>query len=369
MYSYSPGDLQGFSPGPSHGMRRGALVLLLCALLGIAGAITYTAYASNTVTTQIPVRQPVAASVPTAQKQPVSRAKTLSAIVTTKTTARTTQPIHTTKVTAHPTHTPVAGSKPTTTSSPLPISSNPIYYGNTSLREVALTFDDGPNPYYTAQILSVLQQYDVKATFFDVGYLVQDYPAIVEAEYDQGHIVADHSWSHPDLTRMSIDGVHSQLSAAAQAIHSAIGVYPTFFRPPYGNYNADVIQQAIALNLNTVMWNDDPRDWSLPGTGMIIDRALGEAHNGSIILLHDGGGNRWQTVAALPTIITMLRARGYRLVTLQQLLQDMSAPAHAQFTLNGKTLQEAAVRSRHPQSHLPPPPPHWSLPARLALEQ
>lgn len=369
MYSYSPGDLQGYSPGPTQNMHRGALVLLLCALLGITGAITYTAYASNTGTTPIPARQSIGASVPIARKQPVLYAKTVSTNEATKAAARTTQPTHTTKVATHPTHTPVAGSKPTTTSTPLPISSNPIYYGNTSLREVALTFDDGPNPYYTAQILSVLKQYDVKATFFDVGYLVQNYPAIVRAEYDQGHIVADHSWSHPDLTRMSIDGVHSQLSAAAQAIHSAIGVYPTFFRPPYGNYNAAVIQQAMSLNLNVVMWNDDPRDWSQPGTGMIIDRALGEARNGSIILLHDGGGNRWQTVAALPTIITTLRARGYHLVTMQQLLQDMSAPARAQFALSGGAFQGAAVRSRHPQSHLPPPPPHWSLRARLAQAQ
>ncbi|HLL80181.1 MAG TPA: polysaccharide deacetylase family protein, partial [Ktedonobacteraceae bacterium] len=231
MYSYSPGDLQSYSPSPPRGMHRGALVLLLCALLGITGAISYAAYASNTVTTPIPVRQPIVASVPTTRKQLVLHAKTVSTNGTTKATARTTQPTHTTKVTTHPTHTPIAGSKPTPTSSPVPISSHPIYDGNTSLPEVALTFDDGPNPYYTAQILSVLKQYDVKATFFDVGYLVQDYPAIVRAEYDQGHIVADHSWSHPDLTRMSYNSIYSQLSAAAQAIHSAIGVYPTFFRP------------------------------------------------------------------------------------------------------------------------------------------
>jgi peptidoglycan/xylan/chitin deacetylase (PgdA/CDA1 family) len=341
MYGYSPGDLQSSSLNATRGVYRSVLVLSLCAILIITGAITYATYALSASPPVVVHGQSGVVQEPAAIGHSLPRPKTPSKVTAKATVAAT----HT-----HPTlasNPPAVSSRPVTppkptptrpaTTAPLPVTSHPIYSGSTTIPEIALTFDDGPNPYYTPQVLSVLRQYGVQATFFDVGYLVQDYPAIVQEEYAQGHIVADHSWSHPDLTRMSIDGVYSQLAAASNAIHSAIGVYPSFFRPPYGSYDATVIQQAISLNLHVVMWDDDPRDWSLPGTGVIIARALGEAHNGSIILMHDGGGNRWQTVAALPTIITTLRARGYRLVTIQQLLQDMYAPAHtanAQFALS-----------------------------------
>jgi peptidoglycan-N-acetylglucosamine deacetylase len=207
-----------------------------------------------------------------------------------------------------------------------PVLGYPLFNGNTHLPEIALTFDDGPNPFYTPQVLAILQKYGVKATFFDVGYLVADYPNIVRQEYNQGNIVANHSWSHPVLTYLSAQAIQSQLTSTTNAIQAAIGVRPTFFRPPYGAINNAVLAQARHLGYTTVLWDGSAGDWKLPGVGVIISMLLSYARNGAILLLHDGGGNRAQTVAALPTIITTLENRGYKFVTIQQLVDDLVAP-------------------------------------------
>jgi peptidoglycan/xylan/chitin deacetylase (PgdA/CDA1 family) len=215
---------------------------------------------------------------------------------------------------------------PTKTQVHAPILGYPLFNGNTHLPEIALTFDDGPNPLYTSQVLAILQQYGVKATFFDVGYLVADYPNIVRQEYSQGNIVANHSWSHPELTYLTAQAVQSQLTSTTDVIQTAIGVRPTFFRPPYGAINNTVLAQARHLGYTTVLWDGSAGDWQLPGVGVIITKLLSYARDGAILLLHDGGGNRAQTVAALPAIITTLINRGYRFVTIQQLVDDLVAP-------------------------------------------
>src|SRR5258706_15991908 len=196
-----------------------------------------------------------------------------------------------------------------------------ISQGSSAKAEIALTFDDGPNPTYTPQVLSILQQYGVNATFFVIGEQVQAYPNLVQQEHAAGHIVGNHSWNHPYLTTLAADDIHTQLSNTSNAIEQATGVRPSFFRPPYGAYNYQVLLQASNLGLQSILWSVDPQDWNgPPSSDIIIQRVLNMAHNGSIILLHDGGGNRSQTVAALPTIITQLRIRGYRLVTVPQLI-------------------------------------------------
>ncbi len=279
---------------------RGPLVLLLCAILCAFGT---TGYMVDTLA--------VSTSMSESHKIVSSPQKTQKAVIYSKPHAQ--KPII-----SHPTTIPVS-TKTSISSMNYPISS-----GNKARPEIALTFDDGPNPSYTPQVLAVLQRFGIQATFFDIGYLVKDYPALVQQEYSAGHIVGQHSWSHPDLTRLSVSNVRFQLATASDAIQSAIGRQPAFFRPPYGAVNSTVMQQAKALNLSAILWNDDPRDWSLPGVNVIIQRAVGEAHNGTIILMHDGGGNRSQTIAALPTIITTLQSRGFRFVTMQQLVQDNS---------------------------------------------
>ena len=220
--------------------------------------------------------------------------------------------IPTSSPTKPPVHTPVLG--------------YPLFYGNTHLPEVALTFDDGPNPYYTPQVLAVLQRYRIKATFFDVGYLVVDYPNIVRQEYNQGNIVANHSWSHPELTLLSAPAIQSQITTASNAIKAAIGVRPSFFRPPYGAINHTVLAQAKYAGVTTVLWDASAGDWKLPGVNVIVSKILYYLHDGAIILLHDGGGNRAQTVAALPILISTIENRGFKFVTIQQLVDDLVAP-------------------------------------------
>ena len=198
-----------------------------------------------------------------------------------------------------------------------------LFNGNTSIPEIALTFDDGPNPYYTPQVLNILEKYHVKATFFCIGRQVAAYPALVRQEYMAGHIVGNHSWSHPDMALLSPANINLQLVSTSNAIQKATGVRPIYFRPPYGVMSVPVLTQAYHLGLTTIIWNDEARDWQLPGMSVIIERIFGLARNGAIILLHDGGGNRSQTVAALPYIIKGLRARGYQLVTIAQLMQDL----------------------------------------------
>ena len=201
-----------------------------------------------------------------------------------------------------------------------------IYHGNSGLPEIALTFDDGPNPDYTPQVLATLEQYHVKATFFCVGRLIAQYPDLVKAEYADGHVIGNHSWSHPNLGLLSSNEVATQLRQTSDIIQQTLGVPPTFFRPPYGVFNTTVLTQANLMGLTTIIWNDEARDWLMPGIDVISSRILGLASNGAIILLHDGGGNRYQTVKALPTIITTLRAKGYNFVTLQQMVNDL--PKH-----------------------------------------
>lgn len=194
--------------------------------------------------------------------------------------------------------------------------------GSSDQPEIALTFDDGPSPAYTPQILSILQDNGVHATFFCIGEQVQDNPTLVAQEVEAGHVVANHSWNHPDLTTLTDDQVHAQLSDTSNALQNADGKKPVFFRPPYGAINEDVQSQAAQLSLKPILWNVDTLDWELPGSDKIVNTVLANASNGAVILMHDGGGDRSQTVAALPEIISGLKARGFQLVTIQQLVND-----------------------------------------------
>lgn len=227
---------------------------------------------------------------------------------------------------------PVPTSRPATPSpSPTPAASSPfldypLYGGNPQKPEIALTFDDGPHPYNTPQVLATLNRFGIKATFFCVGRLVAAFPELVKQEHAAGHLVEDHSWSHPYLPSLAPSAILTQLAGTSAIIYATIGVRPAFFRPPYGAFNGQVLAQARSLHLTTVIWNDDPRDWSLPGTTAIINRVLWSARNGTIIILHDGGGYRQQTIAALPTIITTLQERGFRFVTIGQLVNDLGQP-------------------------------------------
>jgi len=206
--------------------------------------------------------------------------------------------------------------------------------GDSTKPEIALTIDDGPHPTYTPQVLSILQQYGVHATFFVVGENVQRYPSLVQQELAAGHLVGNHSWDHPDLTTLSADAIHKEISETSDILQQTTGVQPAFFRPPYGAINDEVQAQASQLGLTSTTWSVDPKDWQTPGTQVIINRVLNQVENGSIILMHDGGDNRSESVAALETIIPTLQQRGYQFVTIQQManeLQQTNSPAATNF--------------------------------------
>jgi peptidoglycan-N-acetylglucosamine deacetylase len=194
--------------------------------------------------------------------------------------------------------------------------------GSAHVPEVALTFDDGPSP-YTPQVLAVLKQYNVKATFFLWGEHVQQYPGYAQQELAAGNALGNHTWTHPHLTTLSNSAIMTELTNTQNAIKQATGYTPTLFRPPYGEYHSNVLAVAGQVGLpSTIIWSYAPLDWETPPPDVIASRVLSNTSNGSIILLHDGGGDRSNTVAALPTIIQGLQARGLRLVTVPQILVD-----------------------------------------------
>lgn len=188
----------------------------------------------------------------------------------------------------------------------------------TSDRVVALTFDDGPSP-YTPRVLALLHSVDAHATFFVVGLHVTQYPSFVKAETLSGNLVGNHTYSHVDLEILANAAVLEQLAATQSAVHSAAGVTPRWFRPPYGAVDARVAELASSLGLQTVLWSVDPQDWLRPGVDAIAQRVLAQVRPGSVVLFHDGGGDRSETVAALSVVLSSLRAHGYRFLTLDEL--------------------------------------------------
>ena len=197
--------------------------------------------------------------------------------------------------------------------------------GGSTAREVALTFDDGPGP-YTPQVLSVLEGEHVRATFFAIGKMERYFGESTVRALRDGDVVGDHTESHPLLARLSAREQREELFEQIVRIELEGGPRPRLFRPPYGSFNDITMRQLRALGLLMVLWSADTGDYQQPGVPVIVQRALAGARPGAIILMHDGGGDRSQTIAALPEIIHALRHRGYRLVTVPQLLADDPAP-------------------------------------------
>jgi peptidoglycan-N-acetylglucosamine deacetylase len=193
------------------------------------------------------------------------------------------------------------------------ISPSVFFHGPRTEKQVALTFDDGPSP-YTPQVLSILRDRHVKGTFFELGSQVSEAPGKARDVYRSGNELANHSLHHelyPGRTSMA---------ETNRRIVNATGFHPCLFRPPYGLYTSPMVDAARDLGMNTVIWDVDPNDWAQPGSGTIYQRVVSNVEPGSVVLLHDGGGNRSQTVAALGPIISTLKDRGYELVTLSRLL-------------------------------------------------
>jgi peptidoglycan/xylan/chitin deacetylase (PgdA/CDA1 family) len=184
---------------------------------------------------------------------------------------------------------------------------------------VALTFDDGPWPNQTTQFLAVLKKFKVKATFFLVGYLAERYPDLVRAEMRAGMEIGDHSWDHPTsppFGTLPPAKINDEIGRTRNAL-AGFGIDTPIFRPPGGSYSDAVIKSADAFGMRVVIWSIDPKDWK-PGqtTAAIVKAILSQVRPGSIILLHDGGGDRSATLAALPKLIRGIRKMGLGFATL-----------------------------------------------------
>ncbi|HEY4452575.1 MAG TPA: polysaccharide deacetylase family protein [Solirubrobacteraceae bacterium] len=196
----------------------------------------------------------------------------------------------------------------------------------TRAREIALTFDDGPGP-YTPAVLSVLERMHVPATFFVIGKMLRYFSAAAVREIQDGDVIGDHTESHPMLATLSAHDQYEELFEQIARVELLGGRRPTLFRPPYGSFNANTMRELSRLHLLMVLWSVDTEDYRQPGVSVIVERALAGAQPGAILLMHDAGGAREQTIAALPLVIRGLRARGFRLVTVPQLMLDDPPPA------------------------------------------
>ena len=190
---------------------------------------------------------------------------------------------------------------------------------------LALTFDDGPDPVETPQILDILQKYDARATFFAIGSKVQKHPEIVKREIAEGHEIANHTFTHRFLSSSSCspEQIREEISRTQGTIFNATGRIASLFRPPGGIYNSQVLAAARREHVQTVLWSwhQDTRDWTRPGVGRIVRKVLRNARGGDIVLMHDHVSGTSQTVTALKIILPELKKQGYRFVTVSELMK------------------------------------------------
>ena len=199
-------------------------------------------------------------------------------------------------------------------------------------RQLALTFDDGPNDPHTLQLLEVLARHNVRATFFLIGRYVQQRPDIVREIVQARHIIGNHTFTHPLLTFKSSADVRKELTDCRAAIQDAVGEHSNLFRPPFGGRRPAVLRIARQLGLEPVMWNVTGYDWSAPPAPVIEKKVSRQIRGGDVILLHDGGhkqmgADRSQTVLATDYLITRYKSEGYNFLTIQHMLegaQDLS---------------------------------------------
>lgn len=192
-----------------------------------------------------------------------------------------------------------------------------------STKQVALTFDDVPDPRFTPQVLDILKKYKVKATFFIVGKRAEKHPALVKRMVREGHIIGNHSYSHPEFSKLTMNDFRKQILHTGDIIRNLTGYTPKMIRPPYGDINEKQLQWAQKQQYSIVNWNVDSLDWKGLSKDKVKQNILSAVKPGSIILQHAGGGvgsNLQGTIDALPEIIEELRSRGYSLVTLDEML-------------------------------------------------
>ncbi len=208
----------------------------------------------------------------------------------------------------------------------IPFTPTDIYRGDRAQTTLALTFDDGPFPIYTTLLLDTLAQMGVKATFFVTGENVQRYPFLAQAIVRAGHELANHSYHHPHLIKLSVAQMTEELASTQEAIAAVTGQAPRYFRPPYGEYSADLMRVAHSLGLSTVMWTAGGGDYASLSGEALKAKVLRQADSGGIILLHEGVPG---TIRILPQTSEALAQRGFTLTSVGALLAHLPAGAPA----------------------------------------
>jgi peptidoglycan/xylan/chitin deacetylase (PgdA/CDA1 family) len=202
-----------------------------------------------------------------------------------------------------------------------------IRAGGAERRDIALTFDDGPGP-YTPRILDELRRLHAPGTFFEIGFMFRWFRGAAARVVHAGDTIGDHTETHPRMALLSTAAQRSQILGQTQWLQRIGAPFPRLWRPPYGSYDAATLAILQQLHMLMVLWTVDTDDYLRPGVAVIVHRALAGARPGAIILLHDAGGNRTQTLEALPLIVHALRRRGFALVTIPRLILDDPPQGH-----------------------------------------
>ncbi|PYK31936.1 MAG: polysaccharide deacetylase family protein [Verrucomicrobia bacterium] len=221
---------------------------------------------------------------------------------------------------------------------------------------IAMTFDDGPSAKLTPKLLDLLAQHHIKATFFLIGQNAAENPELVAREAREGHEVANHSWSHPNLAKMSEDGVRGQLRKTDDAIKNGMGKSPTLMRPPYGSitpHQKKWIHQEFGYKV--VLWDVDPLDWRRPGPSAVCNRIVKNTRAGSIILAHDIHPG---TIEAIPCVFKELEAKGFKFVTVSELIamQTPIPPKPSPSPKSSPTAKSAGSPKSQPATSISPTP-------------
>jgi peptidoglycan-N-acetylglucosamine deacetylase len=197
-----------------------------------------------------------------------------------------------------------------------------IFKGSGEKKAVALTFDDGPDTYYTKRVLDILKKEGVHATFFVTGKNAQAHPEMIRRILQEGHVLGNHSWNHPDLTRLTPSQAVAQIERTNTVIFNLTGMRMLLVRPPYGKLNDQLEQRFHQLGYTIVNWSVDTRDWAGTPTAKIMRYVRNQTGPGGIILQHSAGapGHLDNTIKALPHIIHYLKSHGYEIVTIPELL-------------------------------------------------
>lgn len=220
------------------------------------------------------------------------------------------------------TETPVAAPTPT----PAPVAPRKPTYNSCNVEgsTVAMTFDDGPHPKLTPRLLDLLKERGIKATFFVIGKCVAEFPDIAKRIVDEGHEIANHSWSHPQLPKLSPTAFTAEITQTNDAIQQATGIRPVTMRPPYGAINPTLTKRLNEeYGLSVILWSVDPQDWKIRKSDHVSSHIIKNAAPGSIILAHDIHPS---TIDAMPAALDALQAKGYKFATVSELIA-MDRPA------------------------------------------